>query len=162
MSKGKLTFFCGKMAAGKSTLSKRIAQEQNAVLLSEDEWLESLYPNKVKTLAHYIEFSNLLKPLVKKHVQLILSTGTNVVMDFPANTVSPRAWIKSIYTEINASHSLIYINVDNEKCLRNLEKRRAEQPKRMKTDTIEMFEQVTQYFVEPQTEEGFNITVTNN
>ena len=142
MSKGKLTFFCGKMAAGKSTLSKRIVQEQNAVLLSEDEWLESLYPNKVKTLAHYIEFSNLLKPLV--------------------NTVSQRAWLKSIYTEINASHSLIYIKADNEKCLSNLEKRRAEQPKRMKTDTIEMFEQVTQYFVEPQTEEGFNITVTNN
>lgn len=162
MSKGKLTFFCGKMAAGKSTLSKRIAQEQNAVLLSEDEWLESLYPNKIKTLAHYIELSNLLKPLVKKHVQLILSTGTNVVMDFPANTVSQRAWLKSIYTEINTSHNLIYIKADNEKCLRNLEKRRAEQPKRMKTDTIEMFEQVTQYFVEPQTEEGFNITVTNN
>lgn len=46
MSKGVLTFFCGNMGAGKSTKSREISQERNAVLLSEDEWLSSVYPNK--------------------------------------------------------------------------------------------------------------------
>jgi hypothetical protein len=37
---GKLFFFCGKMRAGKTTKSKKIAHDRNAVLISEDEWLE--------------------------------------------------------------------------------------------------------------------------
>lgn len=36
MEQGILTFFCGKMGAGKSTQSRKLAQEINAVLLSED------------------------------------------------------------------------------------------------------------------------------
>ena len=35
----KLIFFCGKMAAGKSTLSKALAGQEQAVLLAQDEWL---------------------------------------------------------------------------------------------------------------------------
>ena len=34
---GRLTFFCGKMGAGKSTQANIMAKEKNAVLLSEDE-----------------------------------------------------------------------------------------------------------------------------
>jgi len=42
MEMGTLIFLCGKMGAGKSTQSKVIATEYNAVLLSEDERLFSL------------------------------------------------------------------------------------------------------------------------
>jgi len=34
---GTLIFFCGKMGAGKSTQSKKVAHDRNAVLISEDE-----------------------------------------------------------------------------------------------------------------------------
>lgn len=83
---GTLYFFCGKMGAGKSTKSKQLAIDKHAVLLSEDEWLSSLYPNQLVSFEDYLKFSAQLKPLVKKHVQNILSVGTDVVMDFPANT----------------------------------------------------------------------------
>ena len=86
---GKLYFFCGKMGAGKSTKSKQVTIERNAVLLSEDEWLAELYPNKIASFNDYIHYSSLMKPLVRSHVQRILLTGTNVVMDFPANTQKP-------------------------------------------------------------------------
>jgi len=39
-----LYFMCGKMAAGKSTLSKELARMHNAVLLNRDDWLAALYP----------------------------------------------------------------------------------------------------------------------
>jgi len=159
MNTGTLTFFCGKMGAGKSTKSRDMALQNNAVLLSEDEWLASLFPNKISSLADYIEYSNQLKPQIKTLVQSILQTGTHVVMDFPANTLSQRAWFKSIFTEIEAQHNLIFIDLNNEACLRQIEKRRIQQPDRANTDTLEMFEQVTQYFVDPKPEEGFNITV---
>ena len=69
MTKGSLTFFCGKMGAGKSTKARDIAQQSNAVLLCEDEWLQSLYPSQIKSLADYILYSKQIKPQIKKLVQ---------------------------------------------------------------------------------------------
>src|SRR5690625_805552 len=89
---GTLYFFCGKMDAGKSTKSKQIAIDKNAVLLSEDEWLSSLYPNRIESFDDYLKFSAQIQPLVRKHVKNILSIGTDVVMDFPANTQKRRKW----------------------------------------------------------------------
>jgi len=37
-----------------------LAQEQNAVLISEDEWLGALYPKKITTLDDYVNYSSLL------------------------------------------------------------------------------------------------------
>jgi predicted kinase len=161
MSKGELLFFCGKMGAGKSTKAVQIAQERNAILLSEDEWLESLYPNKIHSLEDYVKYANRLKPQMKNLVQSIIRTGTNVVMDFPANTVSQRNWFRQIYSEIDAPHQLIYLDMPNELCLQQIAKRRESQPQRAATDTIEMFEAVTRYFQAPTPDEGFNMTIVS-
>lgn len=155
---GTLIFFCGKMGAGKSTKAKEVALTKNAVLISEDEWLESVYPGQISSLDDYIKYSNLLKPQIKKLVQSILLTGTDVVMDFPANTLLQREWFRAIFAEVKAPHSLMFVDVANEVCLKQIEQRRVTQPDRAVTDTREMFEQVTRYFVEPTSEEGFNIT----
>ncbi|WP_027329486.1 AAA family ATPase [Marinimicrobium agarilyticum] len=159
MSKGVLTFFCGKMGAGKTTKSREISQERNAVLLSEDEWLSSMYPNSIESLDDYIKYAGRLKPQMKKLVQSILVSGANVVMDFPANTIPQREWFKSIFSEIQAPHELIYIDQPNEVCLGRVAQRRIEEPQRMATDTEEMFELITKYFVAPTSDEGFNTTV---
>jgi len=159
MNKGVLTFFCGKMGAGKTTKALEVSHERNAVLLSEDEWLASVYPDSIKTLEDYVKYAGRLKPQMKKLAQSILAAGTNVVMDFPANTIPQRDWFKSIFSEIQAPHELIYIDQPNEICLGQIAKRRIEQPQRAATDTEEMFELVTKYFVAPTSDEGFNITV---
>jgi len=54
MSKGVLIFFCGKMGAGKTTKAFDIAKKRKVVLISEDEWLESIYPNSIGSLKDYI------------------------------------------------------------------------------------------------------------
>jgi adenylate kinase family enzyme len=154
---GTLIFFCGKMGSGKTTKSKQVAHDQNAVLISEDEWLESLYPEQITTFDDYLKFSRQLKPLVTSHVQSILRTGTNVVMDFPANTVSQRKWFKTLFSEINAPHEMIYINISDEICLKQMVQRRIEQPERASFDTEEVFHYVTSFFEEPSADEGFNI-----
>lgn len=147
------------MGAGKSTKSKQITQERNAVLISEDEWLSALYPNQITTLEDYIHYSSLMKPLIRSHVLNILHTGTSVVMDFPANTLKQRKWFKDLITEVNAPNELIYLKLSDEQCLNQLQKRRIEQPKREMFDTEDMFNKVTQYFQEPETSEGFNLTI---
>ena len=159
MIKGALIFFCGKMGAGKTTKSRETAEARNAVWVSEDEWLEALYPQKIASLEDYIEYSALLRPPMKKLVQSILTVGTDVVMDYPANTIQQRKWFRSIFSEIQAPHDLIYIDLPNDVCIERIAKRRTEQPERAATDTKEMFERVTKYFVAPTSAEGFNITV---
>lgn len=154
-----LVLLCGKMGAGKSTKAIELARERNAVLMSEDVWLSSLYPNQIFSIKDYVRFSNLMKPLIKSLVQDILKSGANVVMDFPGNTVAQRQWLKSIFSEINANHELIFLNVTDDVCLQQIAKRRIEQPERAATDTEDMFLDITKHFVEPSICEGFNITL---
>ncbi|MCA1055598.1 ATP-binding protein [Rossellomorea aquimaris] len=154
---GTLYFFCGKMGAGKSTKSNQLAKDKHAVLLSEDEWLSSLYPDQIESFEDYLTFSAQLKPLVKKHVQHLLSVGTNVVMDFPANTKKLRKWFLDIASEANANHQLIYLNLTNEQCLRQIDQRRKEQPERTAFDTEAVFNHVTRFFEAPDASEGLNI-----
>lgn len=154
---GTLYFFCGKMGAGKSTKSKQLAIEKQAVLLSEDEWLSTLYPNQISTFEDYLKFSAQFKPMVKKLVQNLLSVGTNVVMDFPGNTQKQRKWFLVIVLEINANHQLIFLNLNNEQCLRQIAQRRKEQPERAAFDTEETFFYVTKFFEAPKASEGLNI-----
>ena len=152
-----LTLLCGKIGAGKTTKSKQLAKEYNAVLLSEDEWLSSLYPQQIATFDDYIELSQRLKPLIKAHVQNILSTNTNVVMDFPANTRLQRKWFKELAEEVAAKPMLVYLNISNEQCLKQIAQRRIEQPERAQFDTEAVFNQVTQYFEVPSDDEGLDL-----
>lgn len=161
ISTGTLIFFCGKMGAGKSTKSKKFTSENNAVLLSEDEWLSILYPKQISSFDDYIKYSSLLRPLIKSHVQKILLTGTNVVLDFPANTIRQRSWFKSIVTEIDTKHQLIYLDVSDEQCIKQISKRRLEQPERSAFDTEEMFHHVTKYFEPPTENEQLQITLVS-
>ena len=156
-SKGKLILFCGKMGAGKTTLSRSIASESNAVLISEDEWLSSHYPNQINSFEDYRSYSQLIKPFVKKHVQSILTAGVDVVMDFPANTIRQRKWLLSLCNEIGSDHELIYLNVSDEICLAQIAKRSQEQPERSQFDKPEVFYEVTKYFEAPSEKEGLNI-----
>src|SRR5210317_493227 len=100
-TKGTLIFFCGKMGAGKTTKSLQLAQELNAVLISEDDWLASLYPNEIKDFNEYLHFSMRLKPLMKAHVQNILKTGVSVILDFPGNTRIQRAWFIEVCSQVD-------------------------------------------------------------
>ncbi len=159
--KAKLIFFCGKMGAGKSTESKLVAQQQNAVLLSEDDWLSKLYPNKMASFKDYLNYSAILKPLVKAHVIEILRAGANVVMDFPANTKKQRCWFKAIATEAEAYSQMVYLDVSNEQCLNQIAQRRIKYPERARFDTEAVFNEVNCYFEAPLESEGLNIRKIN-
>lgn len=159
MQLGKLFYFCGKMGAGKSTESKKVAVTINGVLISEDDWLSALYPEQILSFDDYIQYSNLLKPLIKTHVQHLLRIGTNVVLDFPANTKKQRQWFKQLTTEVSADSELIYLEAENELCLTHIAQRRIEQPSRSAFDTEEVFHHVNQYFEAPTPNEVYSLTV---
>jgi len=156
---GTLYFFCGKMGAGKSTRSRLVATEEKAVLISEDEWLSMLYPDQINTFDDYRRYSARLKPLVFSHVENLLRMGSNVVLDFPANTVGQRKWFSELVKTAGATGKLIYIKASDEICLKQIAIRRTEQPERAKFDTESVFNEVTRFFEEPGDSEGLDVLV---
>ncbi|OEF23503.1 AAA family ATPase [Vibrio rumoiensis] len=156
---GKLYFYTGKMGSGKSTHSTQLSNDINGVHISEDEWLSTLYPDLILSFEDYLRFASRIKPLIYRHVQQILKSGADVVLDFPANTYQQREWFKQLVESVQAQHELIYIDADNAVCLQQIEQRRIEQPERAKFDTEAMFYHVSQYFEPPNPHEGFTIRV---
>ena len=157
MDSGTLIFFCGKMGAGKSTKSKQVAAERNAVLISEDEWLETLYPGEISTFDEYLLYSRRLKPLVQIHVEKLLKAGTNVVMDFPANSKRQRTWFKQLISNAESPYEFYYLKTSDELCLKRIAGRQVEQPERAIFDTETVFNQVNKFFESPHESEGLEI-----
>ncbi len=125
-SLGKLYFFAGKMGAGKSTYSQHLSQELNAVHISEDEWLSILYPDLIANFEDYLKFASRIKPLMFNHVKNILESGSDVVLDFPANTKKQREWFARLAEASRVEHELIYLEVSDQTCLERLKQRRVE------------------------------------
>ena len=152
-----LHVFCGKAAAGKSTLSKQLASEKNAILISEDLWLSKLYPEEINELPDYVLYSSRLKSAISEHVANLLKNGSTVVLDFPGNTVDQRSWFRSLIDQAGCMHVLHYIEASDSLCKQQLHKRNEDLPEGNAPVTDELFDLVTSYFQEPSESEGFNI-----
>ena len=156
-SKPMLHFMCGKMAAGKSTLARKIAAQQEAILICEDLWLSRLYPDEIKSFDDYLQCAARLKGVVAPHVVDLLRQGISVILDFPGNTPNQRAWFRGIVEAAEADHLLHFPDVPDAMCKTQLQKRNHELPEGSQVMTEEEFELVTSYFVPPAEEEGFHI-----
>ena len=152
-----LHFFCGKMASGKSTLSKSLAKENNAILMAEDVWLSQLYPEEINEFNDYIKYSRRLKSILSHHIQDILTQGTSIILDFPGNTPSQRDWFRLIFESVEANHLLHYIIASDELCKQQLRIRNKDKPEGAAFTTETEFEAITKYFQPPTPEEEFNI-----
>jgi len=157
----KIVFYTGKMGVGKTTHALSLSKKLNAVYLSEDEMLSSLYPNEIKTLQDYVSFSLRLKPFVKELVYKLIKSGNDVVMDFPGNTLRQREWFIELVKHCECDHKLLYLKADDELCLRQIEKRKNEQPERYRFDNKEMFYKVTSFFEEPLDNEELIVEIIN-
>jgi len=157
--KGKLLFMCGKMAAGKSTLSKILAANEGAVLLVQDDLLGKLYPGEFVDFAAFVKYSARLRAILTPHIVSLLSLGMTVVLDFPGNTRTARAWFREMYESADADHELHFVVASDDLCKRQLRQRSMElglEPG-AKWTTDGDFEEVTTYFEPPTADEGFNV-----
>jgi len=154
-----LHFLSGKMAAGKTTLARRLADEYNAVLVCEDIWLQRLYPEEITDFDSYLKYSARLKSVVGPHVEALLKQGVSIVLDYPANTLRARAWVREIVEAAQADHVLHFVDTPDERCLEQLVRRNQEKPDGSVEMTTEQFEHITGFFVAPQEHEGFKVRV---
>jgi predicted kinase len=153
----KLIFLCGKMAAGKSTLARELAEREHAILLVQDEFLDSLYPGEITDIPGFVRCSSRLKDALEPHVCALLAKGVSVVLDFPGNTRAQRAWFRGIFERANVAHELHFVDVPDAVCKRQLKDRSRQLPPGAPWTTDAEFDAVTAYFQPPSGDEAFNV-----
>lgn len=159
MSNAKLVFFCGKMAAGKSTLARELANRENAVLLVQDDFLGVLFPGEITDIPEFLKCAARLKDAFTPHICALLSKGISVVLDFPGNTQAQRAWFRELIKRANVEHELHFVDASDELCKRQLQERSKSLPAGTSWTTDRDFEAISAYFQfqPPSEDEEFNV-----
>ena len=153
----KLMFLCGKMAAGKSTLTRDLANRSEATLVVQDELLEGLFCGEIADVADFLDRSSRLRNALAPHICAVLSKGISIVLDFPGNTRAQRAWFREIFERANAAHELHFVDASDALCKRQLKDRTRHLPPGTPWTTDAEFEAITAYFQPPSDDEGFNV-----
>jgi predicted kinase len=155
---GTLHFISGRLAAGKTTLARTLADEHNAILISEDFWLSKL-SDGISSFEDYLKWSRRCRSVIGPLVIDALRTGTSVVLDFAGNTPNERKWVRSLIDAAEAGHTLHFLDVSEETCLQRLMQRNHTKPEGLyyATTSEEDFRMICSYFTPPAEDEGFTI-----
>lgn len=152
-----LHLFCGKAGAGKSTLARRVATAESAVLICEDVWLARLYGDQMHTFEDYRRLALRLRTVVEPLALDLLRAGCKVVLDFPANSTAARAWLRTLIEQSGARHVLHFVDSADTTCLERIEQRNVERPEGSHHLTPEQFAHISTFFEPPSPQEGFEI-----
>lgn len=148
---------CGKMAAGKSTLSRELSEREDAVLLVLDDFLGRLYPGQIVDIASFVTYSTRIRDALAPHICSLLSMGISVVLDFPGNTRKQRSWFRQLCQQAGAEHELHFIEASDDLCKRQLRERSRGLPPGTRWTTDAEFDALTAYFEPPADDEYFNV-----
>lgn len=156
-TKGTLLFLCGKMASGKSTLARALADREHAMLFVQDDWIDTLYPGAVVNVATYLEYSGRINRLLAPCVVDLLGRGVSVVMDFPGNTRNQRAWFREIIDRAGVEHELHFVDTPDEISKAQLQERSRHLPPGTPWTSEADFDLIASHFKPPAEDEGFNV-----
>jgi predicted kinase len=119
-----LHLLCGKVAAGKSTLARTLA-EDGALLIAQDPWMARLYPTELRTIDDYLRLSARLRMAITPHLVDLLRAGLSLVLDWPANTAASRRWMREVAEAAGATARLHWLDLPDRQCLTRLDARNA-------------------------------------
>lgn len=156
MSAGALHLLTGKIAAGKSTLSANLAAETGGLVLAEDHWLATLYPAQITSLEDYLRESERLRAAIAPLIVDLLRRGLTIILDFPANTVRSRTWMRGLADAAGITATLHFLDLPDDLCRQRLHARNAAGTHAYQASDTE-FDQFTAHFVPPRTDEGFEV-----
>ena len=154
-----LHFISGRLASGKTTLARRLADQEGVVLICEDVWLSKL-SDGINSFEDYLKWSRRCRSVIGPLVIQMLRAGTSVVIDFAGNTSAERKWVRSLFEEAKAKHVLHYLDVPEDECLARLKVRNETKPEGLffAVTSEEDFLAIARWFQPPVSEEGFHVS----
>ncbi|MCB0370111.1 MAG: AAA family ATPase, partial [Bdellovibrionales bacterium] len=84
--------------------------------------------------------------------------GVSVVLDFPANTLEVRKWMRHIIDSSSCHHELHFLDTPDIICLQRLDNRNKSGEHEYNV-AEEEFNKFSSYFVAPSDEERFNLII---
>jgi predicted kinase len=153
-----LHMMCGKIASGKSTLCAQLAQAPSTIIIAQDHWMSKLYPVELTTVADYIRLVPRLRAAMGPHIIDLLRIGISVILDWPANTVTSRAWMRSLCEAAGAAHQLHILEVPGAVCLERLRKRNLSGGHEYDVSQAE-FDEITRLFEPPTAAENLDSVI---
>ncbi len=139
----KVFLVCGKICSGKSTYAKKLAESQNAVILSVDEIMLALFDGDSRE-NHDIYVKRIQAYLYQKSLDLV-SLDINVILDFGFWTKQERANVREFFQAKNVAFEFHYLNISQ-----------LEWKKRIAERNTEVFQKkANAYFVDKGLEKKF-------
>ena len=145
------------MAAGKSTLSRQLAERANAVLLVQDHFLATLFPGEIVDIPTFVERYARVKAALAPHIRALLTQGVSVVLDFAGNTREQRVWFREVVEGTGARLELHYVEASDALCKRQFKQRSAHLPEGTAWTSEAEFDAITALFEAPADDEGFTV-----
>ncbi len=121
----KVYLICGKICCGKTTYSQKICSENNAILLSVDEIMLSLFDQCCGEKLHK-EYERRIKNYLFDKSLEIAEKGFDVVLDWGFWTKEERNTTKEFYKSHKIDCELHYIEIDDKTWEHHLNKRNKE------------------------------------
>ena len=117
----KVYLICGKLCCGKTTYSRKICAENDAVLLSVDEMILNVFGQSCGE-KHDKYVNNTKKYLLNKSLELI-DKNINIVLDWGFWTRKEREFIKDFYKSHGIDCELHYIDISDDVWKARIEQR---------------------------------------
>lgn len=108
----KVILICGKICCGKTTYSEQIRKEENAVILSVDEIMLSIFGQHAGE-KHDEYANNTQKYLFDKSIEFV-NAGVNVILDWGFWTKVNRNKAKEFYSAQGIATEMHYIDICDE------------------------------------------------
>jgi hypothetical protein len=155
---------CGLPGAGKTTLAKKIEEENRALRFSLDEWLITLFGRYEITPdnhAAHVERVLACRSVIWMMAERALRLGVDVILDDGFFLKEHRGQYKDLILKAGANPKLYFVDVDSEKLLTRLHNRNSDLP----TNNFAIENDLMTYFFslfEPPTSDEMELVHINN
>ena len=112
---------CGKLCSGKTTYAKKLVKENNAILLSCDEIMLTLFGQYCGDSYDEMQ-EKTMKYLFKKSLEVV-AIGVDIILDFGFWSKAKREEATEFYRQNGITPEWHYIDVPREIWLKNVDKR---------------------------------------
>lgn len=120
----KVYLICGRICSGKSTYAKKLAEAQNAVILSVDEIMLAVF-GQDSGEKHDIYVKRIQAYLYQKSLDFI-ECGVNVILDFGFWTKQERANARDFFESRDVVFEFHYLNISQSEWKERIAKRNTE------------------------------------
>lgn len=153
--KATVYLICGFIGAGKTTFSKKLAEETGAIRVTKDEWMVKIFGNKAPNREDFSVLDTNVANLAIKFALELAGRGVDVILDEGYWVRSQRDELKERIEQIGARWVLYYVETPMEEMKERVVNRTINPGKESFEISEEMFDSYVKYWQPPTTDEGF-------